>query len=520
MVICKQCHNQFIIYPEDKEFYQSINVPKPTLCPDCRNRRRMSMRNERVFYQRKCDYCKKNIIAYYPQESKQVVYCPECWYSDKWSPLNYGRDFNFDRSFFEQFKEMYQEVPTLSLDMINCENSEYVSYCGDDKSCYYDIAGEANERCLYGKFIKYCKDCVDNSFIYHSELCYECVNSHNCYGSTWLERCHKCDHCHYSYDLRGCSNCAYCYNLRNKSYCLFNHEYSKEDYEKKIKELKLNYQTYLNKVKNKAIIKYANITYSENCTGDDINNSKNCQNCFDVTNSENSKWLSDVLDAKECYDLNFSLYKPENSYELISTLNMINSKFCFASHYCRDMEYCDKCNNSHDCFGSIGILKGEYIIFNKKYSEKSFDKLRIKIIEHMSACGGSTVGGKKTGEYGEFFPIGTSGFKYEETIANEYFPKKIINEGEMSTSHLRSDLPICTKCQKNYKIISQEKEFYNSQNLSLPKYCPECRHQVRNIRAGVRKLFVRKCHKCQKKINTPYETEVVYCEECYNKAIY
>lgn len=504
---CKQCNQQFTIYSEDKEFYQRINVPEPTLCPDCRNKRRLSMRNERSFYSRTCDLCKKNIIAYYPQESQQVVYCPQCWYSDKWNPHDYGRNFDFSRSFFEQFKEMYQAVPTLSLDMINCENSEYVSYCGDDKSCYYDIAGEANERCLYGKFIKYCKDCVDNSFIYHSELCYECVNCHNIYGSTWLERCHDSNLCHYCYDLKGCSHCVYCFNLRNKSHCIFNKEYSKEDFEKKIKELKFDYQTYLNKVKNQAIIKYANIIYSENCTGDDINNSINCQNCYDVINSENSKWLYDVLDAKECYDLNFSLYKPENSYELISTLNMINSKFCFASHYCRDMEYCDKCTNCHDCFGASGFMKAEYIIFNKKYSEKSFDKLKAEIIEHM----------KKIGEYGEFFPSDTSGFKYEETIAAEYYPEK---ERIVKNYKTKAELPMCIKCHKNFKIISQEKEFYQRQKLPLPKLCPECRHQARNIRAGQRILFDKNCAKCNIKIKTTHESREVYCEKCYNKAIY
>ena len=29
---------------------------------------------------------------------------------------------------------------------------------------------------------------------------------------------------------------------------------------------------------------------------------------------------------------------------------------------------------------------------------------------------------KKTGEWGQFFPIGTTGFGYNETIAQEYFP--------------------------------------------------------------------------------------------------
>ncbi|MFH0818977.1 MAG: hypothetical protein V1898_03215 [Patescibacteria group bacterium] len=510
MLNCKNCQKQFEITNQDKAFYQSLNVPEPTWCSDCRNMRRMAIRNERTFYQRQCDCCKKNIIAYYPKNSGQVVYCPECWYSDKWSPYNYGTDFDFNRGFFEQFKELYLNVPTLSLDVVNCENSDYVSYCGDDKSCYFDIAGEANERCMYGKFIKYCKDCVDNSFVYHSELCYECVNCHHVYGSTWLDRCYNCDHCHYSYDLKGCSHCILCSNLRNKSYCINNKKVSKEEYERFI-EGKNTYSRLqkFTELKKSATIKYANIINSENCTGDDIINSKNCYNCNDVTNSENSKWLYDVLDAKECYDLNFSLYKPEKSLELISTLNMINSKFCNASHYCRDMEYCDKCNNSHDCFGCIGITKGEYIILNKKYSEADYKKLQQKVISHM----------KEMGEYGQFFPVGTTGFKYNETVASEYYPQNN-QAGENAHSRQQDSLPICSQCHINYKIIVQEREFYGKMNLEEPQICPQCRHKNRNIRAGRRTLYNRQCIKCYKDLKSCYKQEDVYCEECYQKVIY
>ena len=186
---------------------------------------------------------------------------------------------------------------------------------------------------------------------------------------------------------------------------------------------------------------------------------------------------------------------------------MINSKFCFASHYSRDMEYCDKCNNCHNCFGCDGIQKGEYVIFNKKFVEKDYFELKNKIIVHM----------KKTGEYGEFFPIGSSGFKYEETIAQEYYPKKQIINKE---NKIIPNLLVCLKCQKNFRIIQQEKDFYVQQNIPIPKICPECRHQRRNQRAGERTLYDRKCVKCDKKVNSTYEIRGVYCEECYNKEIY
>src|SRR3989338_841199 len=125
---CQNCQKDFSIEPDDFGFYEKIKIPPPTWCPECRSQRRLAMRNERVFYHRKCDSCNKKIISYYSPEKKQVVWCPECWWSDKFDPFRYGRDFDFTRPFFEQFREMYTEVPTLSLDVVNCKDSESVSY--------------------------------------------------------------------------------------------------------------------------------------------------------------------------------------------------------------------------------------------------------------------------------------------------------------------------------------------------------------------------------------------------------
>ena len=103
---CANCHSPFTITPEDRKFYKKINVPKPTFCPSCRMQRRMSFRNERSLYSRSCDLCKTDIIAAYKPEATHPVYCPECWWSDKWDPKDHGRDFDFCRPFFEEFKEL------------------------------------------------------------------------------------------------------------------------------------------------------------------------------------------------------------------------------------------------------------------------------------------------------------------------------------------------------------------------------------------------------------------------------
>ena len=103
---CQNCKKDFIIEPDDFGFYDKIKVPPPTFCPECRLQRRLVWRNERSLYHRKCELCSKNVISMYSPESPFSVYCHECWWGDGWDPLKYGRDYNFSKPFFEQYKEL------------------------------------------------------------------------------------------------------------------------------------------------------------------------------------------------------------------------------------------------------------------------------------------------------------------------------------------------------------------------------------------------------------------------------
>jgi hypothetical protein len=352
------------------------------------------------------------------------------------------------------------------------------------------------------------------------------------------------------YDCRGCIDCFGCWNLRNKSYYIFNKSYSKEEYKKIVSGFNKKSFKELVEIKNKfeneskkAITKFATLINSPKSIGDDLFNCKNTKESFDVSNAEDSKWLCDVLDAKECYDIDFSLYKPSFNIELISTLNLGNSGFCSASHYSNDIWYSNKCNNSSDLFGCVSVSKKKYCILNKQYSPEEYKILKEKIIEHM----------EKTGEWGEFFPIGTTGFGYNETVAQEYFPMteneckiKLIPWWDNITStydketidiknlpdsidniedNIIEEILACSSCKRNFKIAQYELSLYKKLDLPIPRECPNCRHEKRNEIAGIRKLWHRKCMKegCSNEFETSYapeRPEIVYCEKCYQKEVY
>ncbi|MBI4975281.1 hypothetical protein HZC20_01255 [Candidatus Peregrinibacteria bacterium] len=63
---CNKCATEFEITKDDFKFYEVMKVPAPTLCPLCRMQRKMSFRNERNLYKRKCDFSGREILSVYP----------------------------------------------------------------------------------------------------------------------------------------------------------------------------------------------------------------------------------------------------------------------------------------------------------------------------------------------------------------------------------------------------------------------------------------------------------------------
>jgi hypothetical protein len=64
------------------------------------------------------------------------VYNSDFWWSDNWNPIDYGRDFDFSKNFFEQFEKLIKKVPLVPLFITDSENSDYTNLSSNNKSCY------------------------------------------------------------------------------------------------------------------------------------------------------------------------------------------------------------------------------------------------------------------------------------------------------------------------------------------------------------------------------------------------
>jgi len=450
--ICKRCGGKFEIFERDLEFYKKISVPLPAFCPLCRMQRRMRFRNERHLYPAKCGLCGKFIITSYAPGVSFPIYCNDCWYGDKWDPLKYGLEFDFDRPFFEQFKELLDVVPHPAATVHDNVNSEYTHCTSFLKNCYLLAGANHDEDSYYGIFINHCKDACDCFIVDNSELLYECIECDHCYNLNFSKNCRSCSDGSFLYNCRSCQKCFGCVNLLNKSFCIFNKQFSKDEYEKEIKKYELNspakiaemdkfFQKHLVKFPQKYMIG----DYNENATGDFVMHCKNAFNCFDVTHCEDCSYCMWLHNARDCYDIYAYGFSSEKCYECVETgNNSYENLFCVTSMGSSDVMYSMLAMNSQHIFGCVSMKRNKYCIFNKQYDEEEFFKLRERIVEHMkktpTELGVSTIGQAKTGarlasakadqaptasEYGEFFPENLTPYSYEDSLAGDYFPKWI-----------------------------------------------------------------------------------------------
>lgn len=431
---CQNCKNDFTIEPEDFVFYEKMKVPAPTWCSECQFVRRTAFRNQNTLHRRTSNSPNdkgEKVISIYSEDRDVTVYSREYWWGDAWDPYSFGRDIDFSRPFFEQMKELIREVPWPSLINWNAVHSDYCNSTTDNKNCYLVFGGDFNEDCSYATFNFHSKDSQDLYLVEKNDLCYECTDTDSCYKVRFAQYSKSCSDCQFVYDCVNCTECVGCVNLRNKSHCIFNEQYTKEEYEKRLKELKLDTRDGILEMRKKFQDfklkyphKYAHILRSVNCTGDNITNAKNCVNCFDiVAGAEDLKnvFLSGGV-LKDSRNMSHAGHNSESLYDSMGIFGGCkNVRFSMYTKASTDVTYVYNCQSGSNLFGCVGLKSGEYAILNKRYSKEEYKALIPQIIEHMNNMPYIDKLGRQY-VFGDFFPVELSPFGYNETIAFDYFP--------------------------------------------------------------------------------------------------
>lgn len=511
-------------------------------------RRRLAYRNEHALYSRVCDLSGETFISVFPEKTPFTVYNRNAWWSDQWTALDYGRDFDFSRPFFEQFFELRAKVPRLGvIQQQTMENSDYCNCVANSKNCYLIFSSNYCEDCMYSTHTNNCKNCLDNYNLQTSELCYECTDCYTSYELFFSQECKNCTGSWFLKNCIACDNCFACTNLRHKQYHIGNKPYTKEEYHQKIKEFSLatcddieNMHKEFESFLQDKPTQYYFGAQNEHISGDYLHNCKNAEFCFECDDIEDCKFCNSIHHATDCYDFTHWGMHSELMYEVQASgyncRNLIFTNNCWEGN--ERLTYCDHCHYSKDLFGCVGLKRKEYCIFNKQYTKQDYEALTVRIINHM----------KQTGEYGEFFPVQQSLFCYNESVAQEQFPlleeeakkrgyrwkekeereyqpatcvtPRTIDETDDSIVH---ELLVCTSCNKNYKITSLELSFYKRYGIPVPQQCYLCRHIARLNRRRPRILNDILCSQCRTPLQSThdlYAKQTVLCERCYNSVIY
>jgi hypothetical protein len=568
---CKNCKKDFTIESDDFGFYEKIKVPPPTFCPECRYIRRLLDRNEYNLYKRKCDATGKMVISIYRPDAPFPVYEQEYWKSDKFDAMEYGRDFDFGRSFFEQYEELRRSVPHLALVNSNSVNSEYTNQSGNNKDCYMLFTSGRCEKCMFGSWCH--QNCFFLSDCYmaeKSEFCYECVNITTCSQCAWVYDCSDCVSVYFSQDCRGCTDCFGCVGLRSKQYHWFNENIGRDEYIRRAKEFMWS-RKFIDETKKKFSkfrlsipVKFYHGANAQNSSGDYIQNTERALYAFNCRDNKDTAYMQDAWrqteDCRDCTEtivcvLSYEIQGVDSPHRSM----MVRSCFDAITDSC----YCDMCFSAQDCFGCFGLKQKQYCILNKQYTKDEYFKMKEKIIGHM----------RKTKEWGEYFPSKVSPFAYNESMAQDYFPltkeeaikrghtwydrsardykvtlftkdlpetfgetnKNILNAiiqcSTQNSEERKGKYPLCTTA---FNITDLELTLYKKMKIPIPEKCFPCRRQDRFALRNPRRLWHRTCMcdkenhfhgegKCHVEFETSYapdRPEIVYCEKCYQAEIY
>jgi hypothetical protein len=556
---CQNCQADFVVEPDDFGFYEQMKVPAPTWCPRCRMIRRLSWWGYRGLYKRKCDFTGETVITAIHPDVPFKVYRQDIWWSDKWDPKTYGRDYDFSRSFFDQFQELMRDVPWPSLftEYTTMVDSDYCNAAATLRNCYLCFKADRSENCAYLNTIQDAKECYDSSFMNFCELCYETVTVNHCYRTFYSQDCDDCHNVYFSRDMVGCADCFGCTGLRSKKYHIFNQPYSKEEYIEKLKEFDLGSRQAVEAIKKQAWEVSLSVPRKEfhglnavNSSGDYLWNCRNVNDSFMVMDGENARYcqIQKSGPLAQAYDYTAFSTKAEWIYESAWVgLSVNNIKFGFWDYKSHDLEYSIGCHGSGNLFGCVGIRAGEYCIFNKQYSKEEYLELTAKIRKQMAEVPFVDAAGRKY-LYGEFFPTDlcpwfynesnayewfpfskeealAGGFKWRDPDAREYKPATMETPDHIKdvTDDILKAILKCDDCGKNYLIIRSELEFYRKMNIPIPRQCSACRDLARVKRLNpMAVLYDRACAKCNKAMRTSYapeRPEIVYCEQCYQQEV-
>lgn len=281
--------------------------------------------------------------------------------------------------FLASYQTLKQHFPQSPNNSFGNKNSDLVSFTYRSKNCIYCFDCVECHDCVYCFDGVRCRDCIDCDHCIDCELLFECIDCYKTYSSAFLNYCARTYDSFFCWDCRDCHDIFGCTHLKHKQYCIFNQQFTKEDYQKRIKGLLADSpEKNIDRLK-KLIEKYpfgpTNVTSCENSSyGNHVHYCQNCYLCFDTARSQDCGYLYDCAYCQNSYDLTYC-YKAELSYECVDCARIYNCDYLESCDGCFDCSHLTNCVDCHSCFGCVGLSHQKFIFLNKQYTEAEYNRV-------------------------------------------------------------------------------------------------------------------------------------------------
>lgn len=296
--------------------------------------------------------------------------------------------------FLKEYKSLRKKFPFINVvgfsndncnygdDVFQSNNSYWVFECFKVDGCHYceDHGGSATRDfdCTFGV------NCSENC------ECLDYIDSSGCYYSQSFSRCYNLWYSWYCVDSHDCFGCA---NLYNKSYCVFNIQYTKEEYEEMLPDLKkmskkevLAKRAEIQKKIPQLHSEYFDTINSDYC--DYAYYVSNCYYCFDCARDEDCGYLTASYDCKDTWDSSY-VVRTEQSFECSHSGDIYNCYQVKDCDHCYNSYFLEDCDNCHDCFGCLKLSHKQYCILNVQYTKDEYfaklSELRDQLGLHFSS---------------------------------------------------------------------------------------------------------------------------------------
>lgn len=162
-------------------------------------------------------------------------------YERRTAEINLG-----DYAVFQQHLKKYEDMKTSAIHKENFNDPNNIDSIGDwmwnSKNCFQVIYSDTNEYCAYSLGFYGYRDSYDVIGGMGGELCYELmtISTENNYGvkfSTFINNSRDLEYCDL---MRNCHDCFGCIGLSDKSFCVFNKQYTEDEYWRIVDELKVS----------------------------------------------------------------------------------------------------------------------------------------------------------------------------------------------------------------------------------------------------------------------------------------